>query len=558
MHIRVIGLACLFAALVMATLPSRAQGPASRPAVARPVAPRPVVARRGAAVDVTQKFFQQRVIPELRLDVSDEAIEKLRQDPRAYVAATLREDGKQVYEQIGIKLKGAAGSFREIDDRPAFTLSTTKFGGKTDFHGLQKFHLNNSVQDETYLNELLCSELFLKAGLPATRVAHARVWLNDRDLGLYVLKEGFDKAFLKRHFQEAHGNFYDGGFLQDIDVDLEKDFGKGPDDHSDLHALAEACREPDPELRWQKVAELVDIERFITFMAMEAMTCHWDGYSYSANNYRLYFNPESQKWVFIPHGMDQMFGDAGSPLFVQPTPMLSQLIMQHTPWRQRYRARLAELLPLFAPADALLRRVDTVTRRLQPVLHAMSPETAEAHRERVQGLREVLRQRAENLREQIASPEPEPLDFTVENEKLLTDWQAVTESGTVVHTPPEDGANSRAFVIACEPGEDCVASWRQEVLLRSGRYRLIAQARTREVVALEEERTSGVGLRTSGAERTASLTGTTEGSPLEFEFTVLEDQRLVVLVAELRARSGTVWFEADSLKLVRLGDRPAE
>ena len=85
--------------------------------------------------------------------------------------ATIREADRVAV--VALKLKGAAGSFREWDDRPALTLNMHKFNKGGTFHGLVKFHLNNSVQDETYLHELLCSELFRRAGIPAPRVTRA-------------------------------------------------------------------------------------------------------------------------------------------------------------------------------------------------------------------------------------------------------------------------------------------------------------------------------------------------------------------------------------------------
>ena len=80
-------------------------------------------------------------------------------------------------------------------------------------------------------------------------------------------------------FGDATGNFYDGGFVQDINADLEKDSGQGPDDHSDLRALQAACLEPDPEKRWPAIEERLDVDAFVSFMALELMTCHWDGYT---------------------------------------------------------------------------------------------------------------------------------------------------------------------------------------------------------------------------------------------------------------------------------------
>src|SRR4029079_9819814 len=181
--------------------------------------------------------------------------------------------------------------------------------------------------------ELICSELFLAAGVPTPRTTHARVWLNGRDLGLYVLKEGFDKTFLKRHFKDPTGNLYDGGFVQDIDADLEKDAGEGPDDRSDLKSLVAATRESDSAKRFEKLEALVDIDQFLTFTALELMCSHWDGYVNNRNNYRVYFDPTGKRFHFFPHGMDQMFGDPNASVLQTPGALVAQAIMLNPEWR---------------------------------------------------------------------------------------------------------------------------------------------------------------------------------------------------------------------------------
>ncbi len=190
--------------------------------------------RRIGKRNASDIFFERGEIPRLKITIPQAELERLNQNNRDYVRCAIKENDKTEYFSVGIKLKGAAGSFRGIDDKPALTLNFDKFRDHQTFHGLDKMHLNNSVQDPTYLNELICSELFLAAGVPTPRTTHARVWINGRDAGFYVLKEGFDGAFLKRHFGDGKGNLYDGGFLQDLDANLEKDSGDGPDDRSDL------------------------------------------------------------------------------------------------------------------------------------------------------------------------------------------------------------------------------------------------------------------------------------------------------------------------------------
>ena len=85
----------------------------------------------------------------------------------------------------------------------------------------------HDIDSETYLTEIICGGMFLAAGVPAARGTHALVELQGRKRGLYVLKEGFDRTFLKRHFKNTSGNLYDGGFLADIDRPVRKSSGSG-------------------------------------------------------------------------------------------------------------------------------------------------------------------------------------------------------------------------------------------------------------------------------------------------------------------------------------------
>src|SRR5438105_148182 len=216
-------------------------------------------------------LFTNGPVPRLRIEIAPNRLAELRRSSREYVPAMLRE-GPATYENVGIHLKGSTGSFRGVDDKPALTLSFGKFVPGQRFHGLEKIHLNNSVEDPSYLNEALGSELFRAAGVPAPRVSHALVELNGRFLGLYVLKEGFTRDFLGLHFQRTHGNLYQPVAGHDVDESLARISGNGPEDLADLKALAAAAQEPDLERRWERLGQTLDLSRFISFMAMEVMT----------------------------------------------------------------------------------------------------------------------------------------------------------------------------------------------------------------------------------------------------------------------------------------------
>src|SRR5262245_58233961 len=172
-------------------------------------------------------LFAPPQVHRIQIEVSIDGLNSLRQQPRADVLATVRE-GSQAYSSVGIHLKGSTGSFRGVDDKPAFTLDFDQFDKEQRFHGLSKIHLNNSVEDPSYLCEALGAELFSAAGVPAPRVTHALVEMNEKPLGLYVLKEGFTKEFLGIHFRRTDGNLYDTGSGNEVTDQMKRSSGVGP------------------------------------------------------------------------------------------------------------------------------------------------------------------------------------------------------------------------------------------------------------------------------------------------------------------------------------------
>ena len=510
-------------------------------------------------VDPSVSFFDEGRIPQIRITLNESQEQKLREDLRRYVKCTLVESlpipddpnapAETTYTEVAIKVKGAAGSSRELDDKPAFTLNMNKHLKEQSYHGLGKLHLNNSVQDESYLNEWLCADIARDAKVPATRVTHARVWLNDRDLGLFVIKEGFDRQFLTRHFGNADGNLYDGGFVQDVDADLEKDSGKGPDDHSDLRALKAACDEPDAELRWPAIEKHLDVDAFLTFMAFERMTCHWDGYTPNKNNYRIYFHPKDGRARFLPHGMDQMFGDPGFPILEFPPTIVASAVMHNPDWRARYRERIAELLPLFE-TKRLHEKLDVAIARLQPVVDAFGEEFARGHADRVREFKERIAARDPALREQLEHGDPTPIEFDENNQVEVADWYGAQETDDTQLEEVDPETDRRYSIQVGESGQ-CVASWRRRVLLTQGRYRIEVTLKTEGVEPRTDDQGTGAGIRISGGRRDNKLTGNTDWKTVSHDFEVTDEMRDVELVAELRATKGRLWLKPTA-RIIRI------
>lgn len=357
-------------------------------------------------------LFTNGAIVRVAIELAPPHLQSLRQEPRRKVPTIVQEGGR-VYTNVAVHLKGALGSFRGVDEKPGLVLHFQSPAAGQRFHGLRKIMLNNSVQDPSYLNEKLAGDLFRAAGVPAPRTSHALVELNGRPLGLYVLKEGFTKELLSQYFPQTKGNFYDlnqGFYDLGSGADLQRRFrldsGPGPEDMPDLAALIKACQQRDPAQRWEKLDAVLDVDRFVSFMAMEIITCHCDGYSVYGHNFRLYHDPGSDRFVFLPNDLDRMFGECRAhPLAPGFSAAAAAAVFQTPQGRLQYTERCAWLCTNVFNLDRLLAQVDQVAARLRPVVASGPSDTSHSFDQAVNTLRTRLRERAEAINREIL-PQP--------------------------------------------------------------------------------------------------------------------------------------------------------
>ena len=217
----------------------------------------------------------------------------------------------------------------DLSEKPSFSVKLDEFDEEANLHGLKKLLLNNSKQDPSFLREQIGEVLHDRAGVPAARTAHAVVSVNGVDRGIDVVTEAIDKRFLRLHFGEVNdeGALYEGPCCGDFAEDIDAVELDGGDDGggAELRSLAAAIQDAPDEQLAAEVSERLDLSRFLTTYALEALLGHWDGYAYRANNYYLYENPADGRFVFIAHGMDRILDDPHfdpetEPVAVLPAP----------------------------------------------------------------------------------------------------------------------------------------------------------------------------------------------------------------------------------------------
>ena len=484
-------------------------------------------------------------------------------------SATVRAGG-QVWTNVAIHLKGAAGSFRPVDDLPALTLNFGKLQDGQTCEGHRKLHLNNSVQDASRLDEILASEMYLQSGLPTPRATRALVSLNGRYLGIYVLKGGWDKAFLKQHFGSSKGNFYDSGFLKDLDTNLERDSGEGAPDWSDLIALRQSLAVPDPAERLQRVSRHLDIDRIATLGALQILLDDWDGYLRNRNNYRLYHVPASDRLVLMPHGMDQLWRSPRGSFSPPLSSLLGQRLFSIPAMADRLTHRMRELTnTVFRPqfVDGVFSNAQSRLRE-RLVLEGREAELPPVQRA-VDSTLQRTRQRMAAFVGQRYQP-PQPGEFDNEGRMRLTDWSSSSpeQEGYATRIEADEGTSVFRITASADEGQ---TSLQKRILLAPGLYQWEARVRTRSVsgfgACLDVEWGRRGQRFDEGSTPLQSVTSTADWTLLKREILIPargeggrrrpggpmgengSSPREIILHAELRADSGTAEFDADAFVL---------
>ncbi len=375
---------------------------------------------------------QTRTFEDLIAEIERYGLSRPFADIYTWFPATVTVDG-ETHIGVGVRKKGFIGS--QSDTRPSLKLRFDKYVDGQALGGvMERMTLNNGIQDPSMVNTCLAHQIFALAGTPTPRCSFATVSVNGTNLGLYVHVEEIKPPFLARHFASAEGNLYEGtvsDFTPEYRGTFEKKSNEDADDWSDIDGVVAALQDPS-EAGLAALADAVDMDRFLTFWAVEVLVGHWDGYSGNRNNYRFYREPGG-RFVFMPWGVDEAFHlkDDPNPFdnISNPPPSVLALtaipsrLYQDDAWRAKYVARLKELLDTVWNEDELLASVDEMAAIVQQ--HAL-PErrlAAAADAERVRQF--ILKRRAEILDDLT----PQPPDWPAPDQAAATSGES--ESGKV-------------------------------------------------------------------------------------------------------------------------------
>lgn len=272
---------------------------------------------------VADALFDPSVVHDVRLSISTRDWQTLKDHylENTYYPADFRWRD-QVVRNVGIRSRGT-GSRSPV--KPGLGVSFSRYTKDQKLLGLDAIVLRNNTQDASNMHERLAMQLFTRLGVPISREAYAKLYINDEYAGLYTIVESVDPAFLRRVFDG------DDGYLFDFDSPIGaasyylEPRGSDPSAYVPFPFKPQTREnDPQPEIVMRMIEainnssdaafraaidEYLDLNAFVRQAAIDQYLQDDDGLlgNWGINNFYLYRSAASNRFTFIPWDKSDAF-----------------------------------------------------------------------------------------------------------------------------------------------------------------------------------------------------------------------------------------------------------
>lgn len=234
---------------------------------------------------------------------------------KEYTPVRIEIDG-DVIDSVGIRIKGNSFSpeYMPQERYQAFRLKFGEFRDGQKYDGLKQVNLHN----HDLLENLLSYNLFQNSDLICPRTNFAKLWFDNKLIGIYMFVDEYDKTFLKRNYNNNDGNLFKaddkGAYLNWLGHDpnlyavYELETNEEQNDKTDLINFLYSIHHSSDLQLVDSLKSYLNLDAFMKSLAIEALVCKGDAFYDSGHNYFLYHNSSTNKFEYLPWDMDVSFG----------------------------------------------------------------------------------------------------------------------------------------------------------------------------------------------------------------------------------------------------------
>ena len=270
-------------------------------------------------------FFDDSVVHDVRLAMSDRDWQALKDHylENTYYPADFYWRN-HILRNVGVRSRGT-GSRSPV--KPHLKVAFDRYVSGQQFLGLSSVVLRNNTQDPSNMHERLSMLLFARLGLPSSREAYMRFFVNGEYMGLYTIVEAIDDRFLARNFPESDGYLFSFDYPPSAQPFFFEDRGSDPakyvpqpfkpENHESnprsdvIVQMVEAVNQSSDAAYRQAVQEYLDLPAVIRHVAVETFLGDDDGVlgDWGMNNTYLYRLAGGRQFSFIVWDKSDAFMD---------------------------------------------------------------------------------------------------------------------------------------------------------------------------------------------------------------------------------------------------------
>ncbi len=316
-----------------------------------------------------------------------------------YLQANVIIDNKKFFS-TGVRFKGESSYDFYPGKKKPFRIKFNKFIKGQDFKGIEELNLTNNFKDPSMMREKLYLDLLNKEGLPAPRATYAKVYINDKYWGLYLVNESVDKVFLETRFKTSAGNLFQG--------EPQANFiyvGNEPMKYWNRYVLKNNLKKNDwtdlvkfirmvndttlsQEEYLRKLEANMNLDKCLRAWAINNIIGNIDAYNmFYPHNFFIFHDSISTKWQWISLDGNYAFA-AWNPVmplhqlenldilvpdsvpYKERRPLLEKTLGENKFIQKRYLSIMTELLRKYFNEETMNQQIDSIALRIRVSVYA--------------------------------------------------------------------------------------------------------------------------------------------------------------------------------------------
>lgn len=419
---------------------------AGRYAIKRPAVGKELTPIQFVALAEEEQIFNPLRMETVNLTMNPDDWNALSQCERGWFETAVDYRGVHV-ERVGVEGHNRRNCDPRFRSHPNLILDFARNLSDQRFFGLKRLQLRSwCCDDDTLLVEDLEIHMFRQFGLPAARLAHVRLFVNDAYVGVYNLLDRTNtdmSGVIPRFFENDRGNLYllknthsrlpsADAFLADEKApESPQSYIPDPfrpvvlnDDGLDIVALVVTLNYALPEEIRDRVGSLLDLNNLIDYLAVDMSIADTDGLIaydpffeppdvvYYQNNTFLYHDPTTDVFHIFPEDLDDGLiafdpdSVARGLLDGWDRMTITRWILNDTKLMNQYFQRVENFVDwVYVPSlltEIIDQRVALMTEAVREDLQRPDPPlTYDRWLQRTEALKQYIYDREANIRQQL-------------------------------------------------------------------------------------------------------------------------------------------------------------